>query len=136
MHVMIIGGGEVGSHLAGLLLHQDHRVTVVETHEGALAELRRTAPGAQSVHGSGTDPWTLEAAGIRTADVVAAVTGSDESNLVVANLARFVFASPRVAARINNPRHSWMFTATMGVDVALDQADLLAHLITQTLERR
>ena len=133
MRIMIIGGGEVGSALAALLLQQGHQITVIETREVALAKLRHVAPAARAIHGSGTDPDGLEAAGIRATDIVAAVTGSDECNLVVASLARFVFANPRVVARINAPRHSWMFTPAMGVDVALNQADLIAHLIARSL---
>ncbi len=133
MHVMIIGGGEVGSYLAGLLLGQGHRVTVVEAREEAMASLRRAAPAARCLRASGTDPGALEAAGVRTADVVAAVTGADATNLVVTSLARFAFEVPRVVARVNNPHNSWMFTPAMGVDVALNQADLMAHLIAQAL---
>lgn len=131
MHILIVGGGSVGSYLAGLLLPQGHRVTVIELHETALAALHATTPAARSIHGSGTDPATLEVAGIRTADLVAAVTGADVTNLVITSLARVVFAVPQIIARINNPHNSWMFTPTMGVDAALNQADLLAQLIVQ-----
>jgi trk system potassium uptake protein TrkA len=75
----------------------------------------------------------LETAGIRQAQVVAAVTGDDETNLVVATLARFEFNAPRTIARVNNAKNSWMFTAIMGVDVAVDQADLMAHLIAEEM---
>lgn len=133
MHVMIIGGGQVGSYLASLLLEQGHQVTVVELREGAVAELGYVAPGARRCLGNGTDPGVLESAGIRTAHVVAAVTGSDETNLVITSLARFVFAVPRAAARVNNPHNSWMFTPAMGVDAALNQADAMAHLIAKAV---
>ncbi len=133
MHVLIIGGGEVGSYLAGLLLQQSVQVTVVEAREAVLVALRHAAPQASWIHGNGTDPGVLEAAGIRTVDMVAAVTGADETNLVIASLARFAFEVPRSVARINNPHNSWMFTPAMGVDVALNQADLLARLIAQAL---
>jgi trk system potassium uptake protein len=133
MHVMIIGGGEVGSYLAGLLLPQGHQVTVIESREAAMAALRQAAPGARCIQGNGTDPGVLEAAGIRTADMVAAVTGADTTNLVITSLARFVFAVPRAIARVNNPHNSWMFIPAMGVDVALNQADVLAHLVAQSV---
>jgi trk system potassium uptake protein TrkA len=133
MRVLIVGGGEVGSYLTGLLLAQGHAVTVLDVRGAALAALRQATPDALCLEGSGTDPARLEAAGIHIADMVVAVTGADETNLVVASLARFVFASPRVVSRINNPHNSWMFTPAMGVDVALNQADVIAHLIAQTL---
>jgi trk system potassium uptake protein TrkA len=75
----------------------------------------------------------LEVAGIRQANVLAAVTGTDEINLVAAGLARFEFGVPRIIARVNDPRNAWMFTAKMGVDVALNQAELLAHLIVEEM---
>lgn len=57
-----------------------------------------------SASGSGTDPNVLEAAGIRPADIVAAVTGADETNLVATSLARFEFGVPRIIARVNHPK--------------------------------
>jgi trk system potassium uptake protein len=65
--------------------------------------------------------------------VVAAVTGADETNLVVTNLARVEFHVPRVIARVNNPKNAWLYTPDMGVDVALNQADLMAHLIVEEM---
>jgi trk system potassium uptake protein TrkA len=65
--------------------------------------------------------------------VVAAVTGEDETNLVVASLARSEFRVPRVIGRVNNPRNAWLFTPTMGVDVAVNQADLMARLIAEEM---
>ncbi|MEI8307569.1 MAG: TrkA family potassium uptake protein [Chloroflexales bacterium] len=136
MHMLIIGGGLVGSYLAGLLQSDGHSVTVIEAREAAKGLIHRTAPGASFVLGDGTDPFVLESAGVRTADVVAAVTGADETNLVIASLARFAFSVPRTVARVNNPHHSWMFTPMMGVDEALNQADVMAHLIAQVVERQ
>jgi trk system potassium uptake protein TrkA len=64
----------------------------------------------------------LEAAGIENANVLAAVTGEDEANLVICTLARFEFKVQRVIARVNNPKNAWLFNPEMGVDVALNQA--------------
>jgi len=85
------------------------------------------------VHGSGSDPSVLESAGIHSADVVAAVTGADETNLAVASLSRFEFQVPRIIARVNNPKNNWLFTPEMGVDVAVNQADLIGHLIAEEM---
>jgi Trk K+ transport system NAD-binding subunit len=60
-------------------------------------------------------------------------TGLDEANLVACSLARFEFAVPRTIARVNHPKNTWMYTAEMGVDVALNQADLMAHLIAEEM---
>ncbi len=134
MHILVVGGGQVGSYLAGLLSTDGHRVTVLEAREAAVQLLHRTAPDALVIVGDGTDPRALEDAGVRTADVVAAVTKSDATNLVITCLARFVFGVGRAVARVNDPHHTWMFSPTMGVDVALNQADVMAHLIAQAVE--
>ena len=75
----------------------------------------------------------LEAAGLRGADVGAAVAGADEVNLGVSSLAHFEFNVPRVIARVNNPRNAWMFTPEMGVEVALNQAGRTRHLIVKAM---
>lgn len=133
MTVLIVGGGKVGTHLASMLLSEGYRAKVIEIERGEIPRLQRDLPAKVVIHGNGTDPNVLEAAGIRQADVVAAVTGADETNLVVASLARFEFHVPRVIARVNNPKNAWLFTPEMGVDVALNQADLMAHLIAEEM---
>jgi trk system potassium uptake protein len=133
MNILLTGGGEMGSHLAALLLQKGHQVKVIEVYREELPRLHRVLPPDVIVVGSGTEPNVLEAAGIRQAGVVAAVTGSDEVNLVVASLARFEFGVPRTIARVNHPPNAWLFTEAMGVDVALNQADLMAHLIVEEM---
>lgn len=133
MKVIIVGGGKVGTQLAILLLAEGHRVTVIETRVREVRDLHRDLPAGSVMAGNGTDPGTLEAAGIKEADVVAAVMGNDEANLVVTSLARFEFGVPRTIARIKDPRNTWMFTPVMGVDVAVSQADLIAHLVAEEM---
>ncbi|NMC47726.1 MAG: NAD(P)-binding domain-containing protein [Chloroflexi bacterium] len=133
MKVLIIGGGKVGTYLASHLLSADHEVKVIEQRREEIERLQREIGAEQVLLGSGTDPVVLEAAGIRKVQVVAAVTGSDETNLVVTNLARFEFNVARTIARVNNPKNDWMFTEDMGVDVALNQADLMVHLILEEM---
>ncbi len=131
--ILIVGGGNVGTYLASLLVADGHRVTLIEMQPDRCLAVQRDAPAVTVVAGDGTDPATLDAAGIRRADVVTAVTGADEANLVVTSLARFEFGVSRTIARVHHPRNAWMFTAEMGVDVALNQADLLAHLIVEEM---
>lgn len=133
MYVMVVGGGKTGSHLAELLLAGGHGVCVVDDREDVVAKLRRELPAEVVAPGDGADPDVLERAGIRRADVVAAVTGDDEDNLVIATLARFEFSVRRVIARVNNPRNAWLYTPEMGVDAALNQADLMAKLIAEEM---
>lgn len=133
MRVIIVGGGKVGTQLALLLLAGQHQVKVIEIRVREVQHLHEDLPEGSVISGSGTDPATLEAAGIRDVDVVAAVTGSDEVNLVLTSLARFEFGVPRTIARVKDPKNAWMFTSVMGVDVALNQADLMAHLIAEEM---
>lgn len=129
MNVLIVGGGQVGSYLASLLIGSGHQVKVVESRAKQLQNLSRDLPEGTVVSGEFTNPVVLESAGIHKADVVVAVTPTDEENLVVSTLARFEFGVPRVIARANNPKNSWMFTPEMGVDVGLTEADLMAHVV-------
>jgi trk system potassium uptake protein TrkA len=133
LNVIIVGGGKEGTYLASLLLTRGYLVKVIEVRRDELPRLQQVLPKNTVIMGSGTDPGVLEDSGIRQADVVAAVTGADEVNLVVTSLARFEFHVPRTIARVNNPRNVWMFTAEMGVDVALNQADLMAPLIAEEM---
>lgn len=133
MNIIIVGGGKVGIYLGALLLTGGHRIKVIEIREEGRARLERDLPKDAIVIGSGTAPNVLEAAGVRNADVLAAVTGADENNLVATSLARFEFRVPRTIARINNPKNAWLFTADMGVDVALNQADLIGRLIAEEM---
>jgi trk system potassium uptake protein TrkA len=133
MFVIIVGGGKVGSFLAALLLNEGHRVKVIDNRREIVERLRNELPEDALVAGDGSDPNLLEAVGIASAEVLAAVTGDDEANLVVTTLARFEFNVPRVIARVNNPKNAWTFTPEMGVDVALNQAEILAKLILEEM---
>ena len=131
--VLVVGGGKVGTYLASLLLADGHSVKVIEGWSEEFSRIQQNLPAEVHVQGNGTDPLVLEAAGIRQADVVAAVSRADETNLVITSLARFEFSVPRTIARVNNPKNAWLFTPEMGVDVALNQADLMAHLIAEEM---
>jgi trk system potassium uptake protein TrkA len=127
-----VGGGHVGAALAALL-SDGHEVTVIEERPEVAAAVGREAPRATVVVGNGADPDLLEAAGVRQAQVVAAVTGTDATNLVVAGLARAEYHVQRTVARVNDHHHSWLFVPAMGVDVALNQAEVMAHLIAEEM---
>ena len=133
MFVIIVGGGRTGSQLAELLVQEGHSVKVIDGRPEVVERLRKELPAEAVVAGDGSDPAVLEAAGVKTAQVLAAVTAEDEANLVATSLARFEFGVPRVIARVNDPKNAWMFTAEMGVDVALNNADILAKLIAEEM---
>lgn len=133
MNVMIVGGGKVGAYLADFLLKSGHKVKLVEIQREAVSHLLKAFPKDVVVFGNGSDPDLLESSGIRKMNVVAAVTGIDEVNLVVSNLSRFEFEVPRIIARVNHPKNAWMFTSEMGVDVAVNQADLIGTIIAEEM---
>lgn len=133
MLVIIVGGGKTGSYLAKLLLEVGHQVKVIEDRPVVYERLKEELPPEVLICGDGSSPSILEAAGIRQAQVLAAVTGEDEANLVITTLGKLEFKVQRTIARVNNPKNAWLFNAEMGVDVALNQADVLAGLIVEEM---
>jgi len=133
MFVLIIGGGKTGSFLAKKLLSAGHAVRVIDPSAETIDRLRTELPEETVICGDGADPQTLIEAGIRSAQVVAAMAGSDPTNLVTCTLARFELAVPRVIGRVNDPKNAWLFTAENGVDVAINQPDLIATLIIEEM---
>lgn len=133
MYVIVVGGGKIGTRLAALLLAGGYRVKVIEVCREEIPRLRADLSQDVVMLGDGTAPEILEEADIRQADVVAAVTGADETNLVVLNLAKFEFGVQRTIGRVNNPKNAWIYSQEMGVDVGLNQADLMAHLIAEEM---
>lgn len=133
MFVIVVGGGNTGSQLAKLLLEAGHTVHVIDERPMILEKLAMEVPQEVIIHGDGSSPTVLEKAGIQKAQVLAAVTGSDETNLVVTSLGKFEFNVPRVIARINNSKNAWLFTPEMGVDVSLNQAEILAKLTVEEM---
>ncbi|MEP7136461.1 MAG: TrkA family potassium uptake protein [Chloroflexota bacterium] len=133
MFVIVVGGGNTGSQLAKLLIEAGHAVRVVEERPAVLEKLALEIPKDCIINGDGSSPTVLEKAGIQKAQVLAAVTGLDETNLVVTSLGKFEFNVPRVIARINNSKNAWLFTPEMGVDVSLNQAEILAKLTAEEM---
>ena len=133
MYVIIIGGGRTGSHLASLLHAQEHKVCIVEHRHDILANMHHELPTEIIYEGDGTDPEVLAELDIQRAHVLAAVSSDDADNLVAASLARHHFGVRRIIGRVNNPRNAWLFTPQFGVDVALNQANIIAKLIEEEM---
>jgi trk system potassium uptake protein TrkA len=134
MQIIIVGGGKTGSYLAPILKGDGSSVVVVENRRRVAEKFQANLPDQRVIVGNGTSPEVLERAGVMGADVVIAATGSDEVNLVVSTLAKVEYQVPRVVARVNNPRNSWMFNESMGVDVGINQADLIARSVQEGLD--
>jgi trk system potassium uptake protein TrkA len=133
MFVIVAGGGRTGATLASVLIQEKHQVRIIEHRNELLTRLHRELPTESIYEGSPTDPAVLERAGIRQAQVLAATTDTDANNLVLCYMARKMFNVPRIIARVNNPRHAWLFNQNFHVDVALNQADVLAHMIEEEM---
>lgn len=133
MFTIIVGGGKVGEYVATLLLAEKQEIRIIEQRKERAEALQKNFPQGIVILGSGTDPDVLEKAGINHANVVAAVTGTDETNLVVCSLARVEFNVPRIISRVANPRNAWLYTPEMGVDIAINEADLLSHLVIEEM---
>jgi trk system potassium uptake protein TrkA len=133
MNVLIAGGGRTGARLANLLLNQNYKVRLVENHRELLGHLHQELPTEVIYEGNPVDPSILEAAGIRDVHAVAAVTSDDSTNLTLCFLAKTMFEVPRTISRVNNPNNAWLFNEKFQVDVALNAADVFAHMIEEEM---
>ena len=136
MKVVIAGGGSVGRFTAEQLAVAGHDVTIVDNDRAVTREHTSevAAFGAQWYFGDACDVAVLSAAGVPQADVVAAVTGDDEDNLVVSLLAKQEFGVPRIIARVNNPKNYWMFNEMWGVDVSVSTPHLITSLVQEAVD--
>lgn len=133
MNVLIAGGGRTGARLASLLINQNYKVRLVENRRELLGYLHQELPTEIIYEGNPVDPSVLEAAGIREANDVAAVTSNDSANLVICYIAKTLFDVPRTIARVNNPSNAWLFNENFHVGAALNAADVFAHLIEEEM---
>jgi trk system potassium uptake protein TrkA len=133
MNIVIAGGGSVGRFIAEQLVGSGHSVTIIDNDTDVVGRHGTTIDAANWVKGDACDIDTLKHAGLEQADVVAAVTGDDEDNLVVSLLAKQEFAVPRVVARVNNPNNEWMFNETWGVDVSVSTPHLITGLVQEAV---
>jgi trk system potassium uptake protein TrkA len=109
MYVLIAGGGKVGANVARTLLRTGHEVTLIEQRASRFAQLAEEFEH-QVQHGDATELFVLERAGIaRPPDLALALTGDDEDNMVICQLARERYGVPKVIARVNDPRNQGHF---------------------------
>lgn len=135
MRVVIVGGGNVGTFIAEELTRAGHDLTILELDADRVARAERSGEpvGATWVLGDACEVDILRQVGLDEIDVLAAVTGDDKVNLVVALLTKQEFAVPRVIARVNNPKNHWMFNENWGVDVAVSTPHLLTSLVEEAV---
>lgn len=133
MFVLIAGGGRTGARLANLLINQNYKVRLIENRSELLGRLHQELPTEVIYEGNPVDLSVLNAAGISDVHAVAAVTSEDAANLALCFLAKTMFDVPRTIARVNNPNNAWLFNEKFHVDVALNAADVFAHLIEEEM---
>ena len=128
MRVMVAGAGVWGSYIADHLVEAGHEVVVVE--QDAETARRARADGRLTVvTGDACEPSVLDRIDLNTVETVVPATGDDEDNLVVSLLAKRHYAVPRVVARVNNPKNTWLFTDDWGVDTAVSAPTILTWLL-------
>ena len=131
MYVIVAGGGKVGFYLARELVAQGHEVLVIET-SGARVEAIANDLGNVVLKGNADEASVLGEAGANRADVVCAVTGDDEDNLVICQVAKRRFNVARTVARINNPANESIFRL-LGIDATVSSTEIILSVIEQEI---
>ena len=129
MYIIVVGAGKIGYYLAKRLCLSKHTVSVIEKDKALCEEIARDLE-ALVINGDGCEPAILEEAGIERADVLAAVTGDDEDNLIICQLAKERFKVNRTVGRVNNPGDEHTFTQ-LGIDVPVDSTKIIAKIIEE-----
>jgi len=133
VYAIIAGAGKVGRNLARELISKDHEVTLIESSRASyLANEEEFEHAIQ--YGDATELWVLERAGIQRADLVIAVTGDDEDNILVCQVAKEKYLCDRIIARVNNPRNHEHFRL-LGIQPAVSATDLILRLIEHEVPR-
>ena len=130
MYIIIVGGGKVGSYLAGVLLGRGNSVAIIDHNAKDADALSTTLPGdALVIYGDGCDSKYQDDAGIRRADVFVAATGQDDTNLVACEIAKRISGVPRCIARVNNPKNIRIFRE-LGIET-VSSTTLIASMIEE-----
>lgn len=131
MYIIVVGGGKVGYYLTKQLLADGHEVAVIEKNKQKVEQITNDL-GSIVTHGDGSDARPMQEAGMNRADIVVAVTGDDEDNLIVCQMAKKKFGVKRTIARINNPKNEHIFRV-LGIDVTVSPVDILVAQIEREI---
>ena len=127
MYIIVVGAGKVGWNLARELLEKDHEVTLIENNRRRYLTVEQELEHS-AMYGDGSELWVLERSGIERADLVVAVTGDDEDNILISQVAREKYLVDRIIARVNNPRNREHFEL-LGIRPYVSATDLILRLI-------
>ena len=131
MYIVVIGGGRVGYYLTRALIEQGHEVLVIEKN-ATVCEIINEELGSICIRGDGCEASTLAEAGAERADMLVAVTGDDEDNLVSCQVAKHKFNVPKIIARIRNPKNEVLFKK-LGIDITISSTNLLMEAIEEVV---
>ena len=134
MFAVIVGCSEIGYHLAKSLVATGHEVVVVEKNRER-CQLLIDEVGGISLQGDGTDETILKQAGLARADVLIAVAGRDDTNLVICQMTKHIFNVPRTMAVIRDPKNEPLFHI-LGVDVVVNSIHLILAILEQGIPGR
>ena len=132
MYVIVVGGGKVGYYLTKQLLTEGHEVLLLEKDRRRQAVLAEQM-GEVVVQGDGCEVRIMSEAGFGRADVIVAVTGDDEDNLVICQMAKRKFQAPRTVARVNDPDNVILFQK-LGIDTTVSSTQIIFNLLDQQIE--
>jgi trk system potassium uptake protein TrkA len=133
VYVIVVGAGKVGLNLARELLEKEHEVTLIEADRRRYESVEEELEHAVQ-YGDATELWVLERAGIQRADLVIAVTGDDEDNILLCQVAKEKYLCERIIARVNNPRNLQHFKL-LGIQPVVSATDLILRLIEHEVPR-
>lgn len=135
MNLIIIGGGKVGYNLAKTLAPRKYRIVIIEKDKEICMKIisELNSLGIAVINGDGTDINYLQDADIESADILIAVTGQDQDNLIACQMAKKKFNVSRTIARVNNPKNIAIFKR-FGVDSAVSSTAIIADMIEQEVD--
>lgn len=129
MYIIVVGGGRVGYYLAKSLISEGHEILLIERDARQCGYIRDEL-GDVVLRGDGCEVAILEEAGCNRADMLLAVTGGDEDNLVACQVSKARFNVPKTVARINNPKNREIFRM-LGIDVTVSSTEIILEHIEQ-----
>lgn len=132
MYVIVVGGGKVGYYLSKQLIAEGHEVLLMEKDRRRQSMLAEEI-GEVVMQGDGCEVRVMTEAGFGRADVIVAVTGDDEDNLVICQMAKKEFGAPRTVARVNNPDNLSLFER-LGIDTTVSSTQIIFNLLEQQIE--
>jgi trk system potassium uptake protein TrkA len=131
VYILIAGGGKVGSNLAATLLKMGHEVTLLDNDRNRYAVLESRFEHVAR-YGDATELFVLERAGVERADLVVAVTGDDEDNIIVCQVAKEKYGVEKSIARVNDPRNQPHFDM-VGINLTVSATATILALIEHEL---